>query len=126
MPLSEHEQKILAELEESLAIQDPGFVKSVRETNVYAYALRQVRWAVLTFLVGLATLLVFFTSILAIGFVGVSMMFVSAVVIERNMRRIGRASWRDISRPRSSDDAPRMNGSVQEMRDWIEKRRKSR
>ena len=37
MPLSEHEQKILAELEESLSKQDPRFAKNVRETNVYSH-----------------------------------------------------------------------------------------
>ena len=36
MPLSEHEQRILAELEESLSKQDPRFAKNVRETNVCA------------------------------------------------------------------------------------------
>ena len=45
MPLSEHEQKILAELEESLSKQDPRFAKNVRDTNVYSHGTRRVRWA---------------------------------------------------------------------------------
>jgi len=51
MPLSEHEQKILAELEESLSKQDPRFAKNVRETNVYSHGGRRVRWGILGFVV---------------------------------------------------------------------------
>ena len=46
MPLSEHEQRILAELEESLSKQDPRFAKNVRETNIYSHSGRRVRWGV--------------------------------------------------------------------------------
>ncbi len=44
MPLSEHEQRILAELEESLSKEDPRFAKNVRETNIYSHSGRRVRW----------------------------------------------------------------------------------
>jgi hypothetical protein len=53
MPLSEHEQRILAELEESLSKQDPRFAKNVRETNIYSHSGRRVRWGVAGFIVGL-------------------------------------------------------------------------
>ena len=55
MPLSEHEQKILAELEESLSKQDPRFAKNVRDTNVYSHGTRRVRWGIAGFVVGLVT-----------------------------------------------------------------------
>ena len=57
MPLSEHEQRILAELEESLSKQDPRFAKNVRETNVYSHGGRRVRWGVAGFVVGLLILI---------------------------------------------------------------------
>jgi Protein of unknown function (DUF3040) len=120
MPLSEHEQKILAELEESLSKQDPKFAKSVRETNVYSHSLRRVRWAILTFLLGLVVLVAFVQSVM-VGIVGVAMMFVSAVVIERNIRRIGRASWRDLTRRTTADDASAVGGPLRGLRDVLNK-----
>jgi hypothetical protein len=62
MPLSEHEQRILAEFEESLSKQDPRFAKNVRETNVYSHAGRRVRWGIVGFVVGLLILIFFFSS----------------------------------------------------------------
>lgn len=106
MPLSEHEQKILAELEESLTKQDPHFVKSVRDTNIYSHGLRRVRWGVLGFVIGLALLLTFLTSEMPIALVGVAVMFASAIVIERSARLMGRAGWRDLSRNASGEDGP--------------------
>jgi len=120
MPLSEHEQKILAELEESLSKQDPKFAKSVRETNVYSHSLRRVRWAISTFLLGLVVLVAFVQSVM-VGIVGVAMMFVSAVVIERNIRRIGRASWRDLTRRTNADDASAVGGPLRGLRDALNK-----
>ena len=103
MPLSEHEQKILAELEESLSKQDPKFAKSVRETNIYAHSLRQIRWSLVAFVAGLVILVAFFSQVTLVGVVGVAIMFAAAVVIERNIRRIGKASLRDVARSRSGE-----------------------
>jgi len=94
MPLSEHEQKILAELEESLSKQDPRFAKNVRETNVYSHGGRRVRWGILGFVAGLLILVLFFSQSTLLGLFGVALMFVSAVVIERNARLLGRAPGR--------------------------------
>ena len=93
MPLSEHEQRILAELEESLSKQDPRFAKNVRETNIYSHSGRRVRWGVAGFLVGLLVLILCFSHSVLLGLVGVALMFISAVVVERNARLLGRASW---------------------------------
>ncbi|HUV58086.1 MAG TPA: DUF3040 domain-containing protein [Acidimicrobiales bacterium] len=127
MPLSEHEQRILAELEESLSKHDPRFVKNVRETNVYSHGGRRVRWGVAGFVVGLLILVVFFSQSVLVGLVGVALMFVSAVVVERNARLLGRASWQDITRPAQSEDShasygPRTNS----LRDWLSRQRRTR
>lgn len=96
MPLSEHEQRVLQQLEESLKRDDPSFEKKVREANVYREAGRRLRWAVAGFVAGLVVLLVFFTSNLIVGLLGVAIMFGSGVVMERNVRRMGRASIHDL------------------------------
>ena len=121
MPLSEHEQKVLAELEESLSKQDPRFAKNVRETNVYSHGGRRVAG----FIAGLLILVLFFSQSTLLGLVGVALMFVSAVVIERNARLLGRASWQDITRSPQGDDAHANYGPrTSSLRDWLSRQRR--
>ena len=125
MPLSEHEQRILAQLEESLSKQDPRFAKSVRETNVYSHGGRRVRWGIAGFLVGLLILVLFFSRSIALGLVGVALMFVSAVIVERNARLLGRASWQDLTRTPQGDDAHANYGPrTSSLRDWLSRQRR--
>jgi Protein of unknown function (DUF3040) len=127
MPLSEHEQRILAELEDSLAKQDPRFAKSVRQTNVYSHGGRRVRWGILGFLAGLTILVLFFSRSVPLGLVGVALMFVSAIVIERNARLLGRASWQDITRSAQGDDASAASGPrARSLRDWLTRQRRKK
>ena len=127
MPLSEHEQRILAELEESLSKQDPRFAKNVRETNVYSHGGRRVRWGILGFIVGLVVLILCFSTNVFLGLVGVALMFVSAVVIERNARLLGRASWQDITRPAQGDDThANLGPRTSSLRDWLSRQRRTR
>jgi hypothetical protein len=125
MPLSEHEQRILAELEDSLSKQDPRFVKSVRDTNVYSHGGRRVRWGIAGFVAGLAILVLFFSRNVLIGLAGVALMFVSAVVVERNARLLGRASWQDLTRSVQGDDATANLGPrTRSLRDWLSRQRR--
>ena len=127
MPLSEREQRILAELEESLSKQDPRFAKNVRETNVYAHGGRRVRWGIAGFVAGLVILILCFSTSVLLGLVGVALMFVSAVVIERNARLLGRASWQDITRSAQGDDAHANYGPrTSSLRDWLSRQRRTR
>jgi len=124
MPLSDHEQRILAELEESLSMQDPRFAKNVRETNIYSHSGRRVRWGVAGFLAGLIILVLFFSYSILLGLVGVALMFISAVVVERNARLLGRASWQDITRSGQGDDARATYGPrTSSLRDWLSRHR---
>ena len=125
MPLSEHEQRILDQLEESLSKQDPHFAKNVRESNVYAHGGRRVRWGIAGFIAGLLILLLFFSNSIALGLVGVAMMFISAVVVERNVRLLGRASWQDLTRSAQGDDARANYGPrTSSLRDWLSRQRR--
>jgi hypothetical protein len=125
MPLSDHEQRILAELEESLSKNDPRFAKNVRETTVYSHSGRRVWWGVFGFAVGLAILLFTFSSSVVVGLFGVVIMFVSAIVIERNARRIGRASWYDFTTSiRSDEENPTLEDRRNSFREWLERRRR--
>ena len=71
MPLSEHEQRILEEIEKRLAEEDPRLVEQVGRTDLYTHLARRIRIAALVFFVGLLLLLLFVVSpwAAAIGFV---------------------------------------------------------
>src|SRR6202041_1766016 len=124
VPLSEHEQRILAELEESLVRQDPEFAERVRSESVYRHAGRYCKWAAVTFILGVVVLVAFFAKTPVLGFIGVIIMFGSAVVFERNLRRMGRAGWHDLTRALQKDrpegeQATGIEGAVVNARTWF-------
>ena len=71
MPLSEHEQRILEEIERRLAEDDPKLVEQVGRTDLYTHLARRIRLAAVAFVLGCALLLLFVVSpwIAAVGFV---------------------------------------------------------
>jgi hypothetical protein len=119
VPLSEHEQRVLQELEQALYQQDPAFAARVQSENVYRYAGRNLKWSVLGFVVGLAVMLAFFTTSVAVGFVGVLIMFASLLAFWKNLRRMGKAGWDDIGR---SLRAQGINNALSETRGWLRDR----
>jgi hypothetical protein len=80
MPLSEHEQKILSSLEESLRQHDPHFAKSVGNLSLYARRRRRRRGSVIGFIVGLVILVAYFTQSVPLGLVGLAIMLASSLV----------------------------------------------
>jgi Protein of unknown function (DUF3040) len=119
LPLSEHEQRVLHELEQALVQEDPAFADRVRSENVYRYAGRYLKWSVLGFVVGLAVMLAFFTTSVAIGFLGVLIMFGSLVVFWTNLHRMGKAGLEDIGRSLRADG---IGNALGETRDWLRDR----
>lgn len=125
MPLSEHEQRILAELEESLSSQDPEIAERFRSETLYRHAGRRCWWAAGGFVVGMVMVVALFSSSLVAAFAGVAVMFASAVVFERNLRRMGKAGWYDLNRPRNSEDSHgsnRIEGAMHDAREWFRSR----
>jgi hypothetical protein len=127
VPLSEHEQRVLAELEESLVRQDPDFAERVRSETVYRHAGRYCKWAAVGFVAGIAILIAFYPKSVAVGFLGVALMFSSAVVFERNLRRMGKAGWHDLTRSPQKDrpegeQATGIEGAVVNARTWFRSR----
>ena len=97
MPLSEDEQRILKEIEANLSVTDPKLVQQVSDTTLYRHAARMIKWAVAGFVVGLVLLVTTFTSVLALGVVGFLIMLFCLLVIERNVRKMGRAGWQQMT-----------------------------
>ena len=97
MPLSEDEQRILQEIERSFYDNDPAFAREVSTKTLYRHAGRNLKWATLGFVVGLAILVVSFAQSLILGFVGFLVMLGSAFVFERNARKMGKAGLQSVS-----------------------------
>lgn len=85
MGLSEHEQKILAEIERHLAEDDPRFVQRARRVGGSRIGGGRLIWSVIGFVVGLV-LLLGLTFHIAFGLAGFAVMFTSIVV--------GATAWR--------------------------------
>ena len=119
MPLSEHEQRVLQELEQALYQQDPAFADRVRSETVYRHAGRYLKWSVLGFVVGLAVMIAFFTRSVAVGFLGVLIMFAALVTFWTNLRRMGKAGIEDIGR---SLRAEGIGNALNDGRTWLRDR----
>jgi hypothetical protein len=89
MPLSEHEQKVLSDLEKSLLQHDPRFAKSVGNISLYARRRRRNRLSIAGFVVGFTILVAFFTQSLLLGLLGLGIMFASCLTIA-NLWRFAR------------------------------------
>jgi hypothetical protein len=122
VPLSEHEQRILAELEESLVKQDPDFAERVRSETVYRHAGRYCKWSAVSFVAGVAILIAFYSESVFVGFVGVAIMFASAVVFERNLRNMGKAGWHDLTHAKGEEESKGLEVAVHDAREWFKTR----
>lgn len=98
MPLSEDEERILQEIAQRFYEDDPTFAREVSETTLYRHTLRRIKLAVLGMLVGGAFLLVSLSTSFWMSFVGFLVMLGSALVFERNFRKLGRAGIEQLSR----------------------------
>ena len=97
MPLSEDEQRILHEIERSFYESDPAFARGVSETTLYRHAGRNLKYATVGFVFGMILLVVSFASSLVLGMVGFLAMLGSAFVFERNLRKMGKAGWEQVT-----------------------------
>ena len=97
MPLSEDEQRILQEIEAQFYATDPQLAQQVSETTLYRHAARSIRWAVFGFVAGFVVLVASFASSLVLGFAGFLAMLACAFIVERNVRKLGRAGLESLT-----------------------------
>jgi hypothetical protein len=99
VPLSEDEQRILHEIEQQFYATDPQFAKEVGSTTLYRHALRNMKWAALGFLAGVALLIyTLITTNFVVSFVcGFLVMLASALWFERNARALGKAGLQQVT-----------------------------
>ena len=97
VPLSEDEQRILQEIEQQFYEHDPALRACVGSTTVYSHAGRNLKWAALGLRAGFVLMIVSFASSLCLGFAGFPVMFACAFVFERNLRKMGKAGWQQVT-----------------------------
>ena len=97
MPLSEDEQRILSEIEAQLYESDPALAKEVSSTTVYTHAFRNLKWATLAFLVGVAVLVFTLSVSYWLSFLGFLIMLASALFFERNARKLGKVGLQQMT-----------------------------
>lgn len=88
MPLSEHEERILAEIERQLAREDPSLAsRAARRRRSVGSPVWRLRLSVAAFVVGFVCLLGI-TFAFALGVVGFALMFVAVVVAASVLRDV--------------------------------------
>jgi hypothetical protein len=112
VPLSEDEQRILSEIEQHLYASDPALAREVSSTTVYRHAGRNLKWAGVFFLVGLAFMVLTFTMSILLAFAGFLLMLGSAIFFERNLRKMGRAGWNQWTRTMRTNGVRERMGTV--------------
>jgi hypothetical protein len=122
VPLSEDEQRILTEIEQHLYASDPRLVHEVTSTTIYRHAGRNLKWAALGFVGGLVFMVLTFTMSILLAFAGFLGMLASAFFFERNLRKMGRAGWRQWTESMRSNGVKERFGSVGDrMRDRLKR-----
>ena len=87
MPLSPDEQRILDEIEQRLAEEDPRLVETVSRSSLSAHLSSRIRWSVLAFVAGFVMLMLFPLA-LWIAAVGFGVMLASALLIYRYLKQL--------------------------------------
>lgn len=108
MPLSEHEQRLLEQMERALYAEDPKFASTLRGSSLQVRYRRRALFSAVGFVLGVVGLMTgLVTKLIAISVVGFVLMLVSTIVAisawrgmtskTANLTVVGEAS----SRPRS-------------------------
>ncbi|MFC7216714.1 DUF3040 domain-containing protein [Streptomyces polyrhachis] len=91
MPLSEHEQRMLEQMERALYAEDPKFATALEGSGLRTYTRRRVYQAVAGFLVGIALLMAgMVAQQIWISVVGFLVMLGCAVLAVTGWRKVGK------------------------------------
>jgi DUF3040 family protein len=88
VPLSEHEQRLLEQIERALYAEDPKFASTVSSTNLRTHARRRIIWSVIGFLLGLGALLAGVVVAVPLAVIGFLIMFFSVVYAISQYKRL--------------------------------------
>lgn len=107
MPLSEHEQRLLDQIERALYDEDPKFASTVRSTDLRTHMRRRLQRAAAVFAVGFVLLVAGVpTQELFIGVIGFIVMLGALLLALSAWRRLGTTTAPTPAPPGSSGSAP--------------------
>ena len=116
-PLSDDEQRILHQIEKEFYDSDPEFAREVSETTLYRHALRSIKWAVIVGVAGIIGVIATLQIHFGLAFVAFLAMCVCAVVMERNLRKMGKAGFQKVTgQVRSGQMRANIGGLSERMR----------
>ncbi|MFE9257877.1 DUF3040 domain-containing protein [Streptomyces sp. NPDC006879] len=108
MPLSEHEQRMLEQMERALYAEDPKFATALEGSGLRTYTRRRVYQAVAGFLVGIALLMAgMVAQQIWISVVGFLVMLGCAVLAVTGWRKAPRPGEQPVTGAEASGSAPR-------------------
>ncbi|MDP9392913.1 MAG: DUF3040 domain-containing protein [Actinomycetota bacterium] len=128
MPLSEHEQRLLEQMERALYAEDPKLASALRGADPRTHARRRVALAGLAFLIGVAVLMGgVVAKIIPLGVVGFVLMVAAAFAALSNWRAMPSAAERRAARggtasPRASRGPGRTRGTRDGFMNRLEER----
>ena len=90
MPLSDHEQRLLEQIERALYAEDPKFASTVSSTDLRTHARRRVRRSLVLLVLGMAGLLAgVITGTIALGVAGFCLMLFALVYAATQYKKVG-------------------------------------
>ncbi|RZS82931.1 DUF3040 family protein [Motilibacter rhizosphaerae] len=126
MPLSDHEQRLLEQMERALYAEDPKFASSLRGHDLRRMHRRRAIRAAAGVLVGIALLLVgVIVKIIALGVLGAVVMILSALLAVHSWRQLPGAAARAAGQPAGPRPARAPRPVMQRFEDRWNRRREA-
>lgn len=92
MPLSEHEQRLLDQIERALYAEDPKFATTVRSSDLRTHMRRRLRRAAFVLVVGVVLLVLGLSTSPAVGIAGFAVMVIALLLGLSALKRLGGSS----------------------------------
>ncbi|MFD9189752.1 DUF3040 domain-containing protein [Streptomyces phaeochromogenes] len=123
MPLSEHEQRMLEQMERALYAEDPKFATALEGSGLRTYTRRRVYQAVAGFLVGIALLMAGMVAVqIWLSVVGFLVMLGCAVLAVTGWRKAPKPGEQPATGAPGAPQARRQGRQRRSMMDRIEQR----
>lgn len=123
MPLSEHEQRLLDQIEQALYAEDPKFVSSVRSARPRSRVRMMLALSAIGVLLGLAVVLIGLTeNLIVVGVLGFVLIVGSCVAAASALRGPRQSTAAAINNTTASNAASRQNNLRTKMEDRMRRR----